>query len=259
MYPDESDWVTGLRPFEGMVERNVAQLTENNAKASLSWHIRAYEADKIELMGDSELEQVLDDFYGESAGEQNGKTLGESLPPAERYRRQLPNGLPDNHSVPVKNSVPYDGQSVCNFLDPRLYLKHPFGCGCNQGSRPAPAEITHVPSCSTTEARSHSWSYSQKTHSCRSQGKPPAVTAPFATKSAGIISSAGLEESFKYEETERTENFLPAAQYGFLETARNQAVPKREAPFNTTQEHQSSAPSEPESIFNIQDWVHEQL
>lgn len=259
MYPDEADWVTGLRPFEGVAERNAAQQTENIAKASLSWYKRDYEADQMELMGDSELNQVLDDFYDESAGEPNGKIPGQSLPPAELYRPQLLNGMPDNHSVLVKNSVPYDVQSVCNSLDPRLYLKNPIGCGCNQGSRPAPAEITHVPSCSTTEARSQSWNYSESIQGCGRQGNSPALTATFETKPAEMISSAGLKESVECGETGRTENFLPVAQYAFLETARNRAAPKREAPFVTTQEYQSSVPSERENTFNIQDWVHDQL
>lgn len=131
MNPDEYDWVTGLEPPAVMAERKAVQQEEDDAKANLPWYMRDYEADEMELMGDTELDQLLDDFYGEPAGELKRKTP-EGTSPVERYHHESPSGVPDSHSVSATDTIPYDGQSACKSRDPRLYWKHPFGCGCNQ-------------------------------------------------------------------------------------------------------------------------------
>lgn len=241
-----------------MVERKAIRGKEYHAKASLPWYIRDYEADEMELMGDIELGQLLDDFYGEPAGELNEKAPRET-PPFKQLRQELPSGFLYNHAAPIENSIPHDYQSVCKSLDPRLYLKHPFACGCNQVSRFIPAEITHAPSSSTTEAHSHPRSCAKFLHDAESQNKSPAVTSIVDAETTRKITAAELETSSKYEETECNKKFRPPIHCFYPETAENPAAPKITASFHANQESQSRVPSEPENSFNIQDWVHDQL
>lgn len=248
---DEYGWATGVEPSEAMAEKKATQETKHDATTSLPWYVRDYEAEETNLIGGTELNQLLDDFYGETAGKPDEKTPRKTSVLVERDRPELPSVLPYTHAILSKNSVPCNGRSVCASLDPTLYIKHPFSCGCNQGSRSAPAEITSMPSKSTTEARAHPWS-------CETQNKSPAGTPPFETEMAGRTSSARLETAFEYEDIERHGNFLPATRSVDPQTTRILAVQKPEASFDTNLQYQSPAPSEPDNTFNIHDWVHDQ-
>lgn len=240
--PAEYDWATGNELSEVIAGRTAAQQTKHNARASPAWYTRDYEPEEAELMGDTELNQLLDDFYGETtAGEPDGK------PPEET------SALWYKHAIPVNNSIPYIGRSGCVFLDPRVYVKHPWGCGCNQESQSAPAEITSVPAKSTAEAHAYPWGCSSSLPGCERQDKPHAETPLSKTEMAGRISSTSFATSFAYEDIGRDGKLLPPARPVHPETARNPTAHKVEASLDT------SLLSEPDNTFNISDWVHDQL
>ena len=249
---DDHDRYIGLEPSEAMAVRKAVQQEEKDATARLRWYTRDYAADEMKIMGNAELNKLLDDFYG--VAEQLNEKEPEENPPIERYQYEVPSGLPNNHTVPMEDTIHYYGQSVCKSPDPRFYWKHPFGCGCNQGSHSAAAKTTNLPNTSTAEACSHLWSRSKFLHGCESQERSPAVTSPFRTEVARNISFLSFETGFDYEETEGNESFLPVA-LSFPETAAR----KPEVLFNASQDDQSPVPSESETSFNIYDWVHEQL
>lgn len=257
--PDEYDWTTGLEMSEAMADREAAQKTKKNARASPPWYKRDYEAEEAEIMGDTELSLLLDDFYGKTAEKLDGEASGGSSGSIERNQPELPDVLGYDHAIPLENSISYLGRAVCVSLDPRVYLKHPWGCGCNQGSRSAPAEITRVPNRSTTEARAHPWGSSKYFHGCESPDESPAAIPPFKTEMAGRTSSATVETSFGFEDTKRNGNFLPAARSVYPERGRNPAPQKLKASFRTNLQYQSRLLSEPDNTFNINDWVHDQL
>ena len=243
---------------EVMAQRKAAQQTKQNAKAG-PWYKRDYEAEEAEIMGDTELSLLLDDFYGKTAEKLDGKAPGGGSASFERNQQELPDVLRYDNAIPLENNISYIGRAVCVSPDPRVYLKHPWGCGCNQGSRSALAGITKVPNRSTTEARAHPWCCSKYFHSCEGPDESPAATPPSKTDMAGRTSSATLETSFGLKDTERNVNFLPAARSVYPARARNPAAQKVEASFRTNLQYRSPWLSEPDNTFNINDWVHDQL
>lgn len=238
-----------------MAEREVAQQEEKDAKANLPWYTRDYEADEMNLMSDTELNQLLDDFYGESAEKLSGKAP-EKASPVERYRHKFQTGLLEKHAVSFEETIPYDSQTVCKSLDPRLYRKHPFGCGCNQGSHSSLVKIVNGHNTSTAEAHSYPRSCLTYLHDRDSQDRSSAVIPPSNTEPDKKKGSARLELNLEKEETERNEKISSAAPPVNSETAEDPATPKPEA---SSEIDQSSVPYEPEKNFNIRDWVHDQL
>lgn len=238
MNPPASKRTTGLKPLEVGTKRKIDQQEEDEGEANLPWYTRDYDADELGLMGDIELDKVLNEFYDESTKDSKGKSPEDNIP-AKRCRREPQSGVPDIQFTSVEETITHNDQLVCKSLDPRVYQKHPFGCRCNETSHPASVATTSV------------------------SDNPTDYTSPFAVPScyiqfvrsrpAGMVHPGSI-----FENAACNKKSLSAASYE-TGTAGDAAAPSAMGTHDLALKHLSPVLYQRDSPYNLEAWNEEYL
>lgn len=128
MRPNEDKFMTVLESSEVIAEIKAVQQEANDTTTILPWYTRDYEPDEMELMGDTELNQFVDEFYDEPAGE-----LIETAPPniwtAEAYfdPRTRSNHLSgcEGQDGSLAPTLPFNIETHVRRMSARLHAQEP--------------------------------------------------------------------------------------------------------------------------------------
>lgn len=243
MDPAVSERTTGLKPLEVMAKRKRDQQEEDEGEANLPWYTRDYDSDELGLMGDTDLDKVLDAFYDEGAKDSERKGPEDNAP-AKRRRREPQSRVPDIHVTAVEEFFPRNDPSVCKSLDPRVYWKHPLGCGCNN-------KISHSASVETTTVSDNSTDYTSLF------GAPSCYTE--TARSTAASDPRRRHPGSIFEQVECNRKPPSAASSSITGTTRYTAAPSPMATYDLAPEHLSPVLYSRDAPYDLQDWNEEYL